>query len=592
MTVLDEVAISEELKEELIETIDEICKYSDVWDAEVIQKEAGRLIKKLCCQICHILCGYSRGEIARSDMIKLLSIFINNPVRVENLLKLLGDDWKDKIYFANIKSAIQLNNYNNSEDIESILGDLFQEAYEHKKIVIPTVNKILLVKLNFEKAKKLFELASSIGKKHLENPAASFLEIKQEIIPYIELQNSLKVISNESTEFIQMPMDYLMSDKFRKVDEAEIANIVSLNIQALPRLATSVSNIALSEKISSIVDGGVFKVVFKEGVNDKSIADLYKNSEGLKITVYRDNNGFNQAGLSSVGQEITDTVNPIKVTNVVNGVMAVLSVVVGCYYMHNINCELKDLNLKIGTLIGMFDDSKLAKLKSNYEFFTETVREFSAKLLNPKQINSRYDEVVYRRNECKELADFYEYQLRRIVNGFGSTSDNLKSFESAINDLNKNMECYKFAVELYGIANFVEVVLSENHSSEYLKARVDKVKQYSKSCYSNIEEWYESTESWISEAKALHANEWMAYSCILPLSIAYLIDDNYKENKKISLLSDLEQHKDSKYNLNDGVNALINYSNRMNLIQNKEFNMYYHNGDMYIEKDDLEMEEK
>ena len=262
--------------------------------------------------------------------------------------------------------------------------------------------------------------------------------------------------------------------------------------------------------------------------------------------------------------------------------------------MHSINDELKGLNQKMDKLIGMFDDSKLAKLHSIYSFFTETMSEFSSNLLNFKQINSRYDEVVHRKIECKELADFYERQLNRIVNGFSNTSDNLKSFESALNDFYKNMGCYEFAIELYGIANFVEVVLCENHDDKYLKTRINDLKQYSKNCCTNVEKWYENTESWILEAKALNGEEWMGYVPIV--NIFYVVDEVCKAKKKHPLLSNLyssfDQYTEGEYKFYNGVNALIKYSNQIGLIQNKEFNMYYHNGDMYIEKNDLEVEEK
>lgn len=437
------------------------------------------------------------------------------------------------------------------------------------------------------------------------------------------IQGALNSISSESNtvQFSDKPFD---KERYIKIDNDELADMFNISLSKIPSLAVSAANIASINQVNKIVEEGVFKVIFKNGVNDKSIADLFKNSEGLFTTVYHDSNGFNQAGLSSVGENISNKLNAAKTVNVVNGIMTVASMVVGCYYMHNIDNKLKKIDQKLDKLLNIADDKQIAKLKSIHSFLLKTIKKINMDFLNKEQLKSYHNEVVQCCRDSDEVANYYERRLEDTINNFivSNKSSAEKMFIESLNEFQKNMNYYQYAVSIYVMSSTIETIISGNLNEKFINSQIEDIKEYTNECKGKWCDWTEKVVSWIEKTKALNPKWWekiassypyllgalpLGFADVLlpfPLSpstfIKLIFADkahsfieekvNGKSNDK--RLEALKYIKKVDYDVfEDNSKTLEDYAERIKRIQNQEVGLCYYNGNVYIDKKYLETEE-
>lgn len=396
------------------------------------------------------------------------------------------------------------------------------------------------------------------------------------------IQGTLSSISSneEVIEFSDTTFEF-DEDKHVKLENNELADILNYSLSKIPDIVVATSNIANVEQVNRVVSDGVFKVVFKNGVTDQSISNLCKNSEGLLTTVYRDSNGFNQAGLSNVGKEITDKMSTIKAANVVNGIMAVASIAVGCHYMHSIDNKLDEMNQKIESLITRDDDEKISELNAIRFFFCQALFELEENDLNEMQIEHYHSIIQNQSLVCLKISDFYKRQLENTIKHLASLQPegNLRLFDfgkkssiNIVNDYEKIMRYHmymSYADSIYIATTIAEIIMSKNYSSCFLCKRMNDLKCFRDNQEHDIKKMYD----------------------IYPREVRVCNEFVEKCNKLDDRFADFNEQ--TYMFIDEKIDELNQYANSIINIQTKQFDVYCHNNELYINKTKyLEAEEK
>ncbi|MDE5577226.1 MAG: hypothetical protein K2J11_07560 [Oscillospiraceae bacterium] len=342
----------------------------------------------------------------------------------------------------------------------------------------------------------------------IEKVSIDEAKLPEKILLNEQFSSALQKISSENVDICQISATSFDISRYKKFDSKELSELIGINLKAASSVASSVSNAVSVGKANEIMSDGVFKVVFKKGVTDKSIKDLCKNCEDLLITTYRDERGFNQAGLLRVDGDISNQLKNITAANVVNSTMSVLSAVVGSYYLHNIDKSLKDIEEKIDKLTEMSHDEKYALLKAIYESLVEISHKFYSGYLNKEQIASYQNLVVQNRQECGRIVIYYEEQLDKLTERLDADCKDRTVFENTIKDFNLYMRYYQLAVEVYTIAYNFEIIISENRNDSFLKDSISNIREFVKGCNNKQNLWHEKIDSYIRNVSALDFQWW------------------------------------------------------------------------------------
>lgn len=162
--ILKNVSIKETLRKRIDDVISEVRAVSKEEDPEKIEKVRKRLMIRICCTLCIVLHGYIDKKISREDTIEIISLFIVNPNRINNLLALTQDE--SKCYYEEIKKAIQLDL--EDETFSDILLSSHIES-EFEAYCAPTINRILINEIDQDAMKELIQLRKECDICNLSN---------------------------------------------------------------------------------------------------------------------------------------------------------------------------------------------------------------------------------------------------------------------------------------------------------------------------------------------------------------------------------------------------------------------------------------
>lgn len=371
---------------------------------------------------------------------------------------------------------------------------------------------------------------------------------------------------------------------------------------------SSVLNTVSAEQVNEIFEKGVFALVFKEGVNDKSVADLFKNSEGNYITSYHNGKGIDQAGIKEI-QRNSPIGNVANTANIVNGIMSVASFALGCYYMSSINDKMTSINSKLEELRIYFDNEKYAQLDTICRTIETYVNYFQTNALTDELLSRFKNQLGDFCTESSNILGTYERELEGFVNKFENCDEKFCKDEQNYHKLFRCWELYKFSVTVYIETVIIDTIVSNNLKTNYLNGQIKILEDPTKRFNDNCKKWSSIIENRIKEVR-LPLTYWakiIAKYVSIPLFIASpLTAIAYKQFKVDELIqngADSEEEKKRKrfkkifgvirndtFNIEQNTKPLFDYVNRINSIQNNEFAICYHEGKTSIHKKYLETE--
>ena len=412
------------------------------------------------------------------------------------------------------------------------------------------------------------------------------------------MPNDLDVIGSDQDNILIRYFDEEFDDKnYIEIKEEELS---SLGLGAVSSLMSEIASMGISTMNTS----GVYRVVFKTGVNDKTVADLLTNSEGKPITTYLENGRFQQAGLDKVGQT----------ANVINGAMSIASFALGCYYMNSINKQMTSLDNKFDELRADFENEKVLDLKETKKFIDEVVRGINGGYFTENQFDVYYNEAMTERKIVYKIMEHYKDKLNTFVEKFKDCNSGFCENKQNRYEFARYLELYHCSANAYSAMFTVETALSRNTSSGFLEDRAKMLKETADEYRENIAKWDKLKKDGISKVKQPLSNVKGGFAFVLEKTIdvaegavvgvekifAGGNNDNLKplkdrKNGGKSLQNDNAANDEKKrcvYNKtfcfpteksNIDTKMFTSFANKTKAIQNGDFAICYHNGKMYID---------
>lgn len=165
--------------------------------------------------------------------------------------------------------------------------------------------------------------------------------------------------------------------------EIEDDKVINRIISAVPQLAQAGVNVGAVAEGVQLANQGVYQAILPAGAKLVNSKDM----EGAVRGFFRNKKGI--AGQAN-WMNADSAVNKIAAANIANAAMGAAALVVGQYYMKQINCELSDMNSKISKLV----DFQMAEYKGKVlTLMTQVKRasEFQTEILEDN--NLRNEEI-------------------------------------------------------------------------------------------------------------------------------------------------------------------------------------------------------
>lgn len=230
----------------------------------------------------------------------------------------------------------------------------------------------------------------------------------------------------------------------------------------------------------------LYKAFTADG-NPLTLPYRFKNGSGF-VSSYHDASGkIHQTRF----QEVTQSSSGISP----NTMVAIAAAIV----IRGIENKLTAIQETQQEILSFLQDDKRAALKANIDFLTEILENYKFNWENEMYKTNMHIKVLDIRQSAEQNIEFYRRQImghleqkKRIVSD-RNTKGKLAKIQSDLSD-------YRTALNLYGFAYYVEVLLLENYSAEYLENITSKIKnaslQYKElytECYAKIKNYLQSS---------------------------------------------------------------------------------------------------
>ena len=238
---------------------------------------------------------------------------------------------------------------------------------------------------------------------------------------------------------------------------------------------------AIAEAIQSAPStDGLYRCVFPEGVAGH-LAE-FKDGSGYMGTILNQNGIAGQARWVPVdGASTAMSINPVT-----------LAVAVA---MLNIDKSLSDIQEMQDEILSFLHDDKASKLEGSFNSLASILDQYRFNNDNDVWKNGKFTEVASIKTRAEGNIIFYrkritkELSKQRAIHSYRD-ADKMKS------ELEKNFKYYQLSVYTLAYASFLEVILAENYSEDYLSHLADRIRdnsfQYRKdysSCYELLESY-------------------------------------------------------------------------------------------------------
>ena len=143
-----------------------------------------------------------------------------------------------------------------------------------------------------------------------------------------------------------------------------------------------------------------------------------------------------------------------------------------------VTAKLDEINETQNNVLAFLKQKEKAKLEGSLCFLTDILNNYKFNWNNEKYISSNHIKVLDIKQEAEQSIKLFKRQTETSINErhlFHTTSKVNKS----VNNLLSCFEDYRLSVYLYSFSSYVEVLLLENFSREYLETIIRKISDYS-----------------------------------------------------------------------------------------------------------------
>lgn len=309
-------------------------------------------------------------------------------------------------------------------------------------------------------------------------------------------------------------VDDLLEDGYEKINNNATTNLDAL-LQFIPKHLANAINNGNVEKILE----GAYKVKIKDGMHlAKS-----KATEGAVRGALLSNANNQVAGQAEWLKIDPSQLSPVP--NIALGVFDALSIVVGQYYMAQINHKLSSIEKKADKILGYMKNDKKSELYANDMVLNDILKNITS-IRNNSNLRSAYLQQVY---EIKRLSykniNFFE---RTIIDSRVEVNKKSKGdeIEKHVNDLQDLYSQYWYSIYLYAKSVSCEVFLAEVDDPEYLRNIKDNITNHHKKYLNDFNKDMLSMSRLIDGSKQLNKSK-------IPV---HLSDSNMSGNLYVALI--------------------------------------------------------
>lgn len=255
-----------------------------------------------------------------------------------------------------------------------------------------------------------------------------------------------------------------------------------------------------------IVMGGSFAAVaasLKSIVADTPYK-LYQafDAEGkpMKELPYRFNDrpGYSNLYHDALGNSHAADMREVKLPSNTMPSAAVITIA-AAVVIRDIEKKLDTIQETQQTILNFLQDDKRASLKANIDFLLDILNNFKHNWDNEMYKTNMHMKVLDIRQSAEQNIEFYR---RQIVKHFEKKKLIItdKTAKEILSKTQSDMEDYKTAMNLYGFASFVEVLLLGNFSEDYLGNISERLKKTSLDYRELYSEVYERINSYLTSS--------------------------------------------------------------------------------------------
>lgn len=331
---------------------------------------------------------------------------------------------------------------------------------------------------------------------------------------------------------------------------------------------------------------------------------IYDKSKGT-LQRAADKNGYRAAIVGKKGNNdiVGDArlLDPDKGAEAIANAFAVMSVVVGEYYMAEIDRKLDDIDAKLDSIVDFLEAEQKAKIVGWEEFLKKTQKNIFHYESDDVLRTSALTTILSIQKDTLALMEHYRLILVEKI-GKLDVKDKADKAQKKVLDILRTMYEYWNATFLYTYSEALEALISKNPSEEFLDNKVEEMMDVCTKYKDNIKKFSEDVNGYIKNLKALDPNKVLE---ILDL-LQYVDSDEHKIIAKFGFLGkaasgfeekDVQKKKNKRKSLFEvfdlepvtNIDLMMNKVNdviRYNVICNKPVEVVKCGNDFYIKTEE------
>ena len=239
-------------------------------------------------------------------------------------------------------------------------------------------------------------------------------------------------------------LDNINKDEYCALPIMDLSSFGNEIVNQLTNIGTDVLNDILNGNISNVAD-------LKKSLKSNTLSRF-----GLEIKRNKNKTKKNLKDINSM--ELTE--------------FAVFSAILVV-----INSKLTDIIAREKAIVEFLEIDKQTALKADFLTLNTIVREYHHNFDNEKFLHSREAQVIEIRRNAEHNVLFYKELAEKRIAGFKKGVH--IEIDKALNEIQTRFKYYRLALYVYAYSSFLDVVLLENFSEEFINSIIEDITNHS-----------------------------------------------------------------------------------------------------------------
>ena len=223
--------------------------------------------------------------------------------------------------------------------------------------------------------------------------------------------------------------------------------------------------------------------------------DIHGNPIKHALNTFNDGSGILGSYFDKAGSPHQARLHKVNINLTTTTVVAIAAAIV----IKGITEKLNAIQETQQDILNFLQDDKRASLKANIDFLMDILSNYKYNWDNGMYKNNMHMKVLDIRQSAEHNIEFYRLRVaEHIAKKKKIIFD--KNTKSKLSKIQADLEDYRTALNLFAFSSYVEVLLLENYSSDYLNGISSKIRdkslQYRETyteCYTVIKKYLESS---------------------------------------------------------------------------------------------------